>query len=69
MSTLSPDDEVIMDYLPADKGAAIRKAMGASGARLIFLPPYAPDLNPIENAFSKLKALLHKAAARSVIVS
>ncbi len=48
------------------KGAAVRNAVEAKGATLRFLPPYSPDFNPIENAFAKLKALLRKAAARSV---
>jgi transposase len=64
--TLTPGDVVILDNLPAHKGAAVREAVEASGARLLFLPPYSPDLDPIENAFSKLKALLRKAAARTV---
>ena len=63
---LSPGDVVILDNLPAHKGAAAREAIEAAGARLLFLPPYSPDFNPIENAFSKLKALLRKAAARTV---
>lgn len=62
----SPGDVVIMDNLPAHKGAAVRHAIEASGARLLFLPSYSPDFSPIENAFSKLKALLRKAAARTV---
>ena len=57
---------VILDNLPAHKIAAVRQAVEATGARLLFLPPYSPDFNPIENAFSKLKALLRKAAARSI---
>jgi transposase len=65
--TLSPGDVVIMDNPPAHKGAAVRHAIEASGSRLLFLPPYSPDFNPIENAFSKLKALLRKAAARSIV--
>lgn len=64
--TLSPGDVVILDNLPAHKGTAVRHAIDAGGARLLFLPPYSPDFNPIENAFSKLKALLRKAAARTV---
>ena len=64
--TLSPGDVVILDNLPAHKGAAAREAIEAAGAQLLFLPPYSPDFNPIENAFSKLKALLRKAAARTV---
>jgi len=64
--TLRPGDVVILDNLPAHKGKAVRDAVEAAGARLLFLPPYSPDFNPIENAFSKLKALLRKAAARTV---
>jgi transposase len=64
--TLSPGDVVIMDNLPAHKGAAVRRAIEATGAELRLLPPYSPDFNPIENAFAKLKALLRKAAARTV---
>lgn len=64
--TLKPGDTVIMDNLPAHKGAAVRVAIEAAGAKRIFLPPYSPDFNPIENAFSKLKALLRKAAERTI---
>ena len=64
--TLRRDDVVILDNLPAHKGAAVREAIEAAGARLLFLPPYSPDFNPIENAFAKLKALLRRAAARTV---
>jgi transposase len=64
--TLKPGDVVIMDNLAAHKSTPVRDAIEAVGARLLFLPPYSPDLNPIENAFSKLKALLRKAAARSI---
>ena len=64
--TLRPGDVVILDNLPAHKGTAVREAIEAVGARLLFLPPYSPDFNPIENAFAKLKALLRKAAARTV---
>jgi transposase len=64
--TLRPGEIVIMDNLPAHKPAAVRAAIEAAGAELRFLPPYSPDLNPIENAFSKLKALLRKAAVRTV---
>ena len=64
--TLRRGDVVILDNLPAHKGLAVREAIEAAGARLLFLPPYLPDFNPIENAFSKLKALLSKAAARTV---
>ena len=62
---LSQGDVVIMDNLPAHKPKAIRKAIERTGARLLFLPPYSPDYNPIEMAFSKLKAFLRKTAART----
>lgn len=64
--TLAEGDMVIMDNLPAHKGDAVRQRIEARGATLIFLPPYSPDLNPIELAFAKLKALLRKAAERTV---
>ena len=64
--TLMPGDIVILDNLPAHKPIAIREAIEATGAGVLFLPPYSPDFNPIEMAFSKIKALLKKAAARSV---
>ena len=64
--TLQPGDIVIMDNLGSHKGQAVRKAIRAAGARLLFLPPYSPDLNPIEQVFAKLKLLLRKAAERSV---
>jgi len=64
--TLRPGDLVIMDNLPSHKVAGVREAIEARGAELIYLPPYSPDLNPIEQAFAKLKALLRKASARSV---
>lgn len=63
--SLSPGDIVIMDNLSSHKVAGVREAIKAAGAFLLYLPPYSPDLNPIELAFSKLKALLRKAAARS----
>ena len=63
---LKPGDIVIMDNLSAHKGCQVRDAIEAAGARLLYLPPYSPDFNPIENAFAKLKALLRKAAERSV---
>ena len=63
---LRPGDIVIMDNLAPHKAAAVRNAIEAAGARLLLLPPYSPDLNPIENAFAKLKALLRKAAERTV---
>jgi len=64
--TLQPGDVVILDNLSSHKSPAIRAAIEAADATLCFLPPYSPDLNPIENAFAKLKALLRKAAARTV---
>ncbi len=64
--TLRPGDIVILDNLAAHKNAAARQAIEAAGASVRFLPPYSPDLNPIENAFAKLKALLRKAAARTI---
>ena len=64
--TLSCGDIVIMDNLPAHKPVAVRHAIEAVGAELRFLPPYSPDFNPIEMAFSKLKAFLKKTAARTV---
>jgi transposase len=57
---------VIVDNLASHKVAGVREAIEARGARLLYLPPYSPDLNPIEQVFAKLKALLRKAAARSI---
>ena len=64
--TLGPGDSVVMDNLPAHKPAGVRAAIEAAGATLRYLPPYSPDFNPIEQAFAKLKALLRKAAARTI---
>ena len=72
--TLSPDDVVIMDNLGSHKGTAVRNPIRAAWARLLFLPPYSPDLNahlsevegPVEQMFAKLKLLLRKAAERTV---
>lgn len=64
--TLSPGDIVVMDNLAAHKVEGVREAIEATGATLRYLPPYSPDLNPIEQVFAKLKALLRKAAERSV---
>jgi transposase len=64
--TLAPGDIVIMDNLGSHKGAAVRNAIRTVGAKLLYLPPYSPDLNPIEQVFAKLKLLLRKAAERSV---
>ena len=63
--TLAPGDIVVMDNLPAHKPTAVRHAIEAAGAELRFLPPYSPDFNPIEMAFSKFKAFLKKTAART----
>lgn len=63
---MKPDDVVILDNLSSHKRPAVRAMVEAAGARMMFLPPYSPDLNPIEKAFSKLKALLRKAAERTV---
>jgi transposase len=63
---LRPGDIVVMDNLGSHKGPGVRAAIEAAGARLLYLPPYSPDFNPIENAFAKLKAALRKAAARTV---
>jgi transposase len=64
--TLRPGDIVVIDNLGSHKGKAVRQAIRAAGAKLIFLPPYSPDLNPIEQVFAKLKTLLRKAAERTV---
>jgi transposase len=64
--TLEPGDIVVMDNLPAHKPDAVRIAIETTGATLRYLPPYSPDLNPIEMAFSKFKAFLKKAAARTI---
>lgn len=64
--TLRPGDLVVMDNLGSHKGKAVRKAIRAAGAKLFFLPPYSPDLNPIEQVFAKLKHLLRKAQERTV---
>lgn len=63
---LRAGDVVIMDNLQAHKVAGVREAIEGTGATLLYLPPYSPDLNPIEQLFAKLKALLRKAAARTV---
>lgn len=64
--TLVAGDIVIMDNLGSHKGRAVRDVIRSVGARLFFLPPYSPDLNPIEQVFAKLKTLLRKAAERTV---
>jgi len=63
--TLRPGDVVIIDNLGSNKSKAVRTAIRAAGARLLFLPPYSPDLNPIEQVFAKLKAALRKAQERT----
>jgi transposase len=64
--TLRPGDVVVLDNLSAHKVKGVRQAIEAAGAELLYLPPYSPDLNPIELAFAKLKALLRSAARRTV---
>jgi transposase len=63
---LRDGDIVVMDNLKPHKAAGVRQAIEAAGAKLLYLPPYSPDLNPIEQAIAKLKALLRKAAERSI---
>jgi transposase len=63
---LERGDVVDMDNLPAHRVSGVREAIEAAGARLLYLPPYSPDFNPIEMAFAKLKALLRAAAARTI---
>ena len=63
--SLSPGEIVVMDNLSSHKGSRIRELIEGRGCELIYLPPYSPDLNPIEEAFAKIKALLRKAAART----
>ena len=62
---LSPDDVVVLDNLALHKAAGVREAIRAARASLLYLPPYSPDLNPIEQVFARLKALLRQAAART----
>jgi transposase len=64
--TLTSNDIIIMDYLAVLKVVGVKQAIEGVGASVLYLPPYSPDLNPIEMAFSKLKALLRKAAERTV---
>ena len=66
VADLTPGDVVVMDNLPAHKVRGVRQAIDAAGATLIYLPAYSPDLNPIERAFSKFKALLRAEAARTI---
>jgi transposase len=64
--TLTPGDIVVMDNLSVHKVPGVRQAIETAGAKLLYLPPYSPDFNPIEQLFAKLKALLRKAGERSV---
>ncbi len=64
--TLQPGDTVILDNLSSHKVTGVEKAIAATGAILLYLPPYSPDLNPIEKFFSKLKARLRHAAKRDI---
>ncbi len=64
--TLSPGDIVVMDNLSSHKGPKVEQLIKAAGAELRYLPPYSPDMNPIEKAYSKLKAYLRKIAERTV---
>ena len=64
--TLQPGDLVILDNLSSHKVAGVQEAITAAGATLLYLPPYSPDLNPIEKFFAKLKALLRQAATRTL---
>jgi len=64
--TLQPGDIVVMDNLSSHKGPMVRALIEAVGAKLLYLPPYSPDFNPIEKLFSKLKALLRKATERTI---
>lgn len=65
LPTLRPGDVVVMDNLSAHKGVAVLEAIESAGATLMFLPPYSPDLNPIESMWSKVKQFLRRAAART----
>ena len=66
LKTLKPGDIVVLDNLGSHKGKAVRNMIRNAGAHLMFLPPYSPDLNPIEQAFAKMKTLLRKADARTI---
>jgi transposase len=63
--TLRPDDIVLLDNLSSHKAAGVAEVIAAQGAQLVYLPPYSPDLNPIEQAFAKFKAVLRRAAERT----
>ena len=64
--TLQPGDIVVLDNLSSHKVSGVQQVIQATGATLLYLPPYSPDFNPIEKFFSKLKALLRKAAKRTI---
>jgi putative transposase len=66
LPTLKPGDIVVMDNLGSHKGKAVRQAIRSVGAKLLFLPPYSPDLNPIEQVFAKLKQGLRRCGERTV---
>lgn len=66
IKTLVPGDIVVIDNLGSHKGDAVRRAVRATGARIFFLPPYSPDLNPIEKTFSKIKHAMRKAMGRTI---
>ena len=66
IKSLSPGDLVVMDNLSSHKGARVRQRIESAGAAVVYLPPYSPDLNPIELAFAKLKQLMRSAAHRTV---
>src|SRR5277367_6347153 len=66
LPALAPGDIVVMDNLGSHKGRAVRAAIRAAKAKLLFLPAYSPDLNPIEQVFAKMKTLLRKADARTI---
>lgn len=66
LPTLQPGDVVVLDNLGSHKGKAVRKMVRAAGARLFFLPPYSPDLNPIEQLFSKIKHAMRKTMGRTI---
>ena len=66
LPTLKPGDIVVMDNLSSHHVSGVKKAIESAGAKVLYLPPYSPDLNPIENVFSKLKTLVRKAKVRKV---
>jgi len=66
LPTLKPGDLVVMDNLSSHKSTAVQRAIASVGAQVLYLPPYSPDLNPIEMVYSKIKALVRAAAERSV---